>query len=105
MNRFVIASLLLIFLITGSIYLNNKIISAADTMINLIDSQADIDKITEYYDKNKLIFSLILSKEQIQDIKTYIDNLKTDNYDVKNQLKTEMIKIKDSMKVSIYNIL
>lgn len=105
MKRFCCAIIILLLTITASTFLNFKIIKISDE-ISRASSEKNENKIVEIWEKNNLLFSLILTQEKTEEIELIIDDISKEKApsDLLKKLKNEMDGINDSMKLSLENI-
>ncbi|MCQ2470861.1 MAG: hypothetical protein MJ147_02370 [Clostridia bacterium] len=105
MKRFCCAIIILLLTITASAFLNFKIIKISDK-ISRASSEKNENKIVEIWEKNNLLFSLVLTQEKTEEIELIIDDISKEKApsDLLKKLKNEMDGINDSMKLSLENI-
>ena len=106
MKRFCCAIIILVLTIFCAALLNGKIIKSADEITQKIDAEEN-KKISELWDENRLIFSLLLPQEKTEKINTLITEIKNKNApsDELRELKNEMLEIKNSFELNLENVL
>lgn len=106
MKRFCCALIILVLTISCAVLLNGKIIKSADEITQKINEK-ESKEISELWNDDKLIFSLLLTQEKTEKINTLIKEIEQKNApsDELRELKNYMAEIKDSFRIKIENIL
>lgn len=106
MKRFYVALLLLISIITLSLFFNNTIRNKSEELILLTETDSSSDEIYIWWNKNKNWFEILVPEELKKGVETNIilyHNWK-ENEHMRALIKTSAEKILDSTQISISNI-
>lgn len=103
MKRFICAVIILFITVTSAALINKKTIKTADEIINTIEKNEGTS-LSEVWNKNKLIFSLVLTEEKTEKIRILFDRANSDK-NAENELKEEMNTIKNVFTLNLKNIL
>lgn len=106
MKRFCCALITLAITVSCAAVLNGKIIKSADEITQKIDAE-ESEKISELWEENRLIFSLLLPQEKTEKINIIIEEIESKNAPSAElrELKNLMAGIGDSFKLNLQNIL
>ena len=106
MKRFYVALLLLISIITLSLFFNNTIRNKSEELILLTETDSSSDEIYIWWNKNKNWFEILVPEELKKGVEANIilyHNWK-ENEHMRALIKTSAEKILDSTQISISNI-
>ncbi len=106
MKRFYLALLLLLVIISTSIFLNYKIISETSELIKMIDQNQSQKNIEKWWNKNNFWFDILISEDDYTSLKLEILKLKSDenNHEIRNNLRIYANKISETSEFNIKNV-
>lgn len=104
MKRFIIAVIILIITVSSAALLNSKTIKSADEIIKYIELN-DTENIKKCWDKNRILYSVVLTEEKTERIGILIKYASEDKISAAEDLKNEMISLKNELKLNVNNIL
>lgn len=104
MKRFISAIVILIITVSTAIVLNCKVVNSSEKIIYLIDNNSDTSEIINIWEKDKIIYSLLFSQSEIEEIQISVNKIETDKYQALNEIKEELSSLIDSISLNINNI-
>lgn len=104
MKRFISAIIILIITVSTAIVLNCKVVNSSEKIIYLIDNNSDTSEIINIWEKDKIIYSLLFSQSEIEEIQISVNKIETDKNQALNEITEELSTLIDSTSLNINNI-
>lgn len=104
MKRFISAIVILIITVSTAIVLNCKVVNSSEKIIYLIDNNSDTSEIINIWEKDKIIYSLLFSQSEIEEIQISVNKIETDKNQALNEIKEELSSLIDSTLPNLINI-
>lgn len=104
MKRFISAIVILIITVSTAIVLNCKVVNSSEKIIYLIDNNSDTSEIINIWEKDKIIYSLLFSQSEIEEIQISVNIIETDKNQALNEITEELSTLIDSTLPNLINI-